>query len=194
MGRAPTHHHVRCSTGPCLPAKVGSSTVTCPMAPNPAFLIGRAPAPPRVPWLRSPPPCKGGLPCATCLTAPDPASLQGRAPVRHVSCSSGSCLLAGEGSGLPHVLRFWIMPPYRKGSDAGTACHEVPCGPRASNIKKNLAGLPVRLSTCVPNARTHVSKALDVRAIIGLQDVRTGSVVNACKTCGHVATVHRQPC
>jgi hypothetical protein len=65
----------------------------------------------------------------------------------------------------------------------------APYGPLASSIKKSLAVLPVRLGTHVPNARTHISKAPDFRAIMGLQDVRTGSVVNACKACRQVATV-----
>jgi hypothetical protein len=38
----------------------------------------------------------------------------------------------------------------------------------------------------------HVYKALDVRAIMGLQDVQTGSIVNACKACRHAATVRLQ--
>jgi hypothetical protein len=38
----------------------------------------------------------------------------------------------------------------------------------------------------------HVSKASDVRVIIGLQDVESASIVNACKTCIHVATVQLQ--
>jgi hypothetical protein len=45
----------------------------------------------------------------------------------------------------------------------------------------------------VLNAHTHVSKALDVRAIMGLQDERAGIAFNACKTCGHTTIVHRRP-
>jgi hypothetical protein len=41
----------------------------------------------------------------------------------------------------------------------------------------------MQLGTYVPNARAQVSKALDIRVIMGLQDVRAGSAVNACKTC-----------
>jgi hypothetical protein len=36
-------------------------TATCPVAPDPASLLGRAPALPRAPLLRTPPPCSGGL-------------------------------------------------------------------------------------------------------------------------------------
>jgi hypothetical protein len=57
----------------------------------------------------------------------------------------------------------------------------VPYGPRASSIKKSLAGLPVQLDLHVHNARTHVFKAPDVRAIMCLHDVRAGSAFNACK-------------
>jgi hypothetical protein len=34
---------------------------------------------------------------------------------------------------------------------------------------------------------THVFNVFDIRAIIDLQDVWTGSAVNACKVCGHAA-------
>jgi hypothetical protein len=70
--------------------------------------------------------------------------------------------------------------------------HAVPCGPRASNTKKSLAGLPVQLGSHVPNARMHVSKMPDVRTIIGMQDLWACSTFNACKTCRQVATVRLQ--
>jgi hypothetical protein len=57
------------------------------------------------------------------------------------------------------------------------------------NLPPSLVGLPMRLDPRVPNACVHVSNALDVRAIMGLQDVRVGSAVNACNTCEQVATV-----
>jgi hypothetical protein len=50
-GHAPMRCHVPCSTGPCLPAKVVSRVATCPVALDPASLIGRALMLPRVPWL-----------------------------------------------------------------------------------------------------------------------------------------------
>jgi hypothetical protein len=52
----------------------------------------------------------------------------------------------------------------------------------------------VQLGLHVPNARAQVSKAPDDRVIMGLQDMRAGSTVNACKTCGQTATVQRRPC
>jgi hypothetical protein len=70
----------------------------------------------------------------------------------------------------------------------------VPCRMRASSIKKSLADLAVQLGPHVPNACAHISKAPDVRAIMGLQDVWVGSTVNTCKACGHAATVHHQHC
>jgi hypothetical protein len=73
-------------------------------------------------------------------------------------------------------------------SDA-VMCPTVPCAPCTTNIKKSLADLPVQLGMHILSARAHVSKALDVRAIMGLQDVRAGSAVNACKVCGQAATV-----
>jgi hypothetical protein len=41
----------------------------------------------------------------------------------------------------------------------------------------------------VYKACTHVSKVPDVRASIGLQDVRAGNAFNACKTYKHASTV-----
>jgi hypothetical protein len=151
-GRGPTRHHMPCSTGPCLPSKVDFGAATCPVALDPTSLIGRTPAPPCVPWIRTPPPTRdgsgapcvlqlhilppwrGGLRSATCPMAPDPASLPG-----------------------------------------GFRCrHRMPCGflwTTDSSIKKRLAGLPVQLGTHVPNARASVSNASDVRAIMCMQDV-----------------------
>jgi hypothetical protein len=136
--RAPTRRHVPCSTEPCLPTKVGSRGATCLVASDPAFLIGRASAPPPVPWLWTPPPYKGGLCCTTCPVAMDHTSLQGkdlvhhvscsfgsclpskRAPVRHVSYNSKSCLPGREGISVPHVLQLQIMPTYRGGLRSAT--------------------------------------------------------------------------
>jgi hypothetical protein len=75
---------------------------------------------------------------------------------------------------VPHVLHLWILPtcrgglqsatspvapilpPYREGSGATTACPTVFCGPRASSVKKSLACLLVQLDTHVLDTRTHV--------------------------------------
>jgi hypothetical protein len=50
----------------------------------------------------------------------------------------------------------------------------------------------MQLGMHVPNARTHIFKAPHVRAIMRLQDVRAGSVVNTCKVCVHASTVRLQ--
>jgi hypothetical protein len=191
------------STGPYLLAKVSFRAATCPVAPDPAFLIGRAPAPSRVSWPQALPPCKGGLWCVTCPTAPNPASIQGRAPMRHVSCSFRSCLSTSEGSSAPHVLQLRILPPYRGGLRSA-AC---PMALDPASLSRGLrcrhhmpygflwaAGLqhkekPMQLGLHVSNAHAHVLKAFEVRAIMGLKDVRTGNTFNVCKTCGHVAIV-----
>jgi hypothetical protein len=47
----------------------------------------------------------------------------------------------------------------------------------------------MHLGTYVPNARAHVSKAPHVRAIMLLQDVQVGSVVNTYKAYGYASTV-----
>jgi hypothetical protein len=67
----------------------------------------------------------------------------------------------------------------------------VLCGPQTSSIKKSLADLSVQQGSPVPNARVHVFKVPDVRAIMGLQDVQAGSTVNACKTYRQTATMRR---
>jgi hypothetical protein len=93
-------HHVSYGPGSCLPTGVGFGVTTCPVALDPASLLGWAPALPHIlrPWNLLP--CWGGLwchhvscnpgPClptrvgsdvATCHAAPDPASLLGCAPV-----------------------------------------------------------------------------------------------------------------
>jgi hypothetical protein len=69
----------------------------------------RAPTPPRVPWLQTPPPYKGGLRCTMCPKALDPASLQRRAPEHRVSYSFGSYLHIGRAPlPSPHAMRFHV--------------------------------------------------------------------------------------
>jgi hypothetical protein len=50
----------------------------------------------------------------------------------------------------------------------------------------------VQLGSHVPNARVLVSMAPDVRAIMGVQDMWEGSIINVCKTCEHAAIVQLQ--
>jgi hypothetical protein len=50
----------------------------------------------------------------------------------------------------------------------------------------------VQLGTHVPNTHMHVFKALDIRAIMGLQDVQVDNIVNACKACRQTATMRLQ--
>jgi hypothetical protein len=62
---------------------------------------------------------------------------------------------------------FGPRPSAEVGSSA-VMCPVVPYGPRGSNIKKNLADLFMKLGMNVPNARAHVFKTPDIRAIMGL--------------------------
>jgi hypothetical protein len=55
IGRASIHCHVPYSSGPRLPAEVGSSAAMCPMALDLASQLRWAPALPRVIWLRTSP-------------------------------------------------------------------------------------------------------------------------------------------
>jgi hypothetical protein len=93
--------------------------------------------------------------------------------VRHVSCCSGSYLLALRAPGY-HVSygSLWTT---------GIKHKEKPSKP----------AYIARLD--VPNARAHVSNAPDVRAIMSLQDMLAGNVFNTCKTCGQAAIVQRRP-
>jgi hypothetical protein len=73
--------------------------------------------------------------------------------------------------------------PAGKGSGAATRI-AIPYVPWSSSIKKGLADLPMQIGSYVFKARVHVPKAPDARGIMGLQNVRAGSVINACKMCG----------
>jgi hypothetical protein len=92
-------YHMSCGSGSFLPTREGTGIATCPVAPNPASLLTRAPTLPRIPRHQTSPPYSGGLwhchvsygnesclpawegsSVATCPTTPDPASLLGRAP------------------------------------------------------------------------------------------------------------------
>jgi hypothetical protein len=162
-------------------------------------------------------PDRKGSGTTTCTVALNPASLQGRAPVRHMFYSSGSCLLAGEGSEAPHILQLRILPSYRGGLrratypmaldpaslPGGLRCrHRMSCGflwtVGLRYIKNGLASLPMQLGSRVSKASVHVPYAPDARANMGLQDVRTSSVIITCKMCRHdsysASTVPHQLC
>jgi hypothetical protein len=91
--------HVLRSSQPHLPTWEGSSAAICPAALDLISIHGRAPALPRVPQLRTPPPYIGGL--RRC----------------HASRGTGPHLPASEGSGAtarpmvvelaPHGREFW---------------------------------------------------------------------------------------
>jgi hypothetical protein len=126
----------------------------------------------------------------------------------HVSSGSGTRLPNRKGSGTatctvaPDVLgglRYAACPARPDpasllGGLQAVMRPAVPCGPRATNIKKALAGLSMWQRPPVPNARAHIFKTPDVRAIMSLQDIRAGSAVHAYKTCGYAATVQHRPC
>jgi hypothetical protein len=141
------------------------------------------------------PPCQGGLWCC------------------RMSCGSGPCLPAIEGSGAAHVSRG-SRPRLPASKCSGVImctmaldpaillgrAPMLPCALRlrtlpprwevsGASIKKNLSGLLMQLGPHVSKACVHVSKMPNVRAIMGMQDVRKGSAFNACKTCGHADIV-----
>jgi hypothetical protein len=149
--------------------------------------------------------CSHKLPCVLHYQTLPPS--QGGLQGCHVSSSSRTCLPDRKGSdtvtciAAPDPLGgLWcttcptvLDPASLVGGLRVTTRPAVSFGSRASSIKKSLACLPVQLGLHVPNAHAHVSKAPDVRAIMGLQDMRADSAINVCKTCRHAATVQRRP-
>jgi hypothetical protein len=103
----------------------------------------------------------------------------------HVSSGSGSCLPDRNGSGTttcPTTLDHASLL-------GGLRCrHSMLCefmwivGLRY--ITKGLASLPMQLDSHVFKARTHIPYAPDVRAMMGVQDVRTNGIIITYKTCG----------
>jgi hypothetical protein len=118
--------HVSCGPEPYLPAGVVSGAATCPVAPDPASLLGWAPVPSRVMRPQTLPPCWGGLRC------------------HHVSCGPEPYLPAGVGSGAttcptapdPSSLLGWALAPPRVHSRYG---------PWTSRVKEIVAGPVVHL-------------------------------------------------
>jgi hypothetical protein len=141
---------------------------TCPATPYPASQSRWALRLPRVQRLRTRLPDREGSGTATCPEAPD--------------------LLAGLWSATFPVA---LDPASLRGGLRAAMRPTVPCGPRASSMKKSLVCLPVQQNSCSQRTRER-SKAPNVRAIMDLQDVRAGTAVHAYKTCGHEATVPLQ--
>jgi hypothetical protein len=106
----------------------------------------------------------------------------------HVSYSSRH-LLPAKG-GLRHYrVIHGSRPHLPAGVSFDTVRHPAALyGPRASDIKKSLAGLAIQLGSCVFNACSCVSRASDTRAIMICKTC--GQM--ACKMCGHAVTVQRR--
>jgi hypothetical protein len=164
--------HVSYAFGPHLPTEVGSDAATCHMAPDLTSQLRRALTLPRVLWLQTSPPSWCELRCY------------------HVCYGSGPHLPGERAPVLPSVLWLWTSAP-----DWGELrrCH-VSYGSKSHLLVEvcSDAVTSVQLGTYVPNARTHVFKALDIRVIMSLQDVWAGITVNACKACRQTATVQLQ--
>jgi hypothetical protein len=80
--------HVPHGSGPRLSAWEGSGAAMCHTAPNPAYLLGRAPVLPRVPRLRILPPCsllEGGWRCHVSHDSQRVADLKNK---ERLSCNS----------------------------------------------------------------------------------------------------------
>jgi hypothetical protein len=144
---------------------------------------------PHVLWLQTSSPYWGGLRCYHVFYSSEPRLLAG------VGSGTATCPIAPNLASrlrwaptLPCVIWLRISPPTEVGTDTATCpmaleltfrlrcapalprVPRVPMGHELQNIKKSLAGLPVQLGTHVSNARAHVSKAPQIRAITRLQD------------------------
>jgi hypothetical protein len=154
--------HMPDSAGSCLPAREGSDAVTCLAAPDHAFMLRRAPTLSRVPRLCILPPCSGWA-----LALPHVPWLQIMTP-----CSRGLRHYHVSHDIRPHF-------PAQEDSDAAT-CPTALCVLQTSRIKKDLAGLPMRLGSRDFKACLHVAETPDTWATM------------TRKTCAHVAIVHRR--
>jgi hypothetical protein len=94
------------------PVEVGSGTAMCPVAPDLASLLRRAPAPPHVPWPGILPPCRGGLQRCHMSHGPGP-HLSVKVGSGAVTCpvASGFSSRPRKVSALPCVTRLWTPPP-----------------------------------------------------------------------------------
>jgi hypothetical protein len=108
--------HMSYSSGPYLPTEMGSSTATCPIAPDLTSLPRRAPVLPCVLWPQTLPPCQGGL------------------WRYHVSYSSEPYHPAMEGSGIAACPMAPDPTSLLERAPALPRVPEVPCGPWASSI------------------------------------------------------------
>jgi hypothetical protein len=87
----------------------------CPTPPDPTSLLRRAPVPPCVQQLQTPPPSRGGLRGrhVSCSSRPSlPARQASDAAVCIVALDPTSLLSAPA---LPHVQQLWTPPPYLGG-------------------------------------------------------------------------------
>jgi hypothetical protein len=155
--RSKTYCHMPYSSGSRLTAREGSDAATCPTVLDPASLLDRAPALPRVPLHRTHLLAREGFSVVMCPMASDSTSLLGRASV------------------LPRALRLRTVPPCSRGlqrchvphssgprlpaqEGSGAATVDL-CGPQTSRIKKGLASLPMRLGSSLPmRLGSHVFK------------------------------------
>jgi hypothetical protein len=128
-------------TRPCLLAWEGSDAATCSAAMDPASLLGRAPALPRAPRPQTRLLAREGSDAATWPTALDLASILGRPPALPHAPWLRTLLPYSGGLWRCHVPRG-SEPSLtaQEGSNTAT-CPTALNGPRASGIKKGLAGL-----------------------------------------------------
>jgi hypothetical protein len=169
------------SFGPYLPAWEGSDAATCSAATDPASLLGRAPALPLAPRPQTRLLAREGSDAATWPTALDLASILGRPPALPRAPWLRTLLPYSGGLRRCHVPRgSGPSLTAREGSNTAT-CPTALNGPRASGIKKGLAGLGMQLGLRVFKACSRVTEALTRRAgrrrHHDLQTVQTGATV-----------------
>jgi hypothetical protein len=114
------------SSGPRLLVEVGSGVVTCPLMPNSASLLRRAPTLPHVPWLWTlPPHSEGAWRC-------------------HTSCGSGPCL--ERALAMPHAPWLRTSSPHTGGLWRRRMSHgSGPCLPDREGSGAVMCDTPVKM-------------------------------------------------
>jgi hypothetical protein len=113
------------------PRQIAEYTATCTTVPDPASQLRRAPTPPRVMWLRTPPPYWGGLRRCHMSHNFRPASLLRMATTLPRVPRLQTRLPVGEGSGTAAGLKYkgshhWLSRAFKIHVFPRRTCTQVP--------------------------------------------------------------------
>jgi hypothetical protein len=128
------HRHISRSFGSCLPAEVGSGAALCPAAPEPAFLVRRALAPPHAPcvlWLQILPPCGEGFGLPRVLWPPVGRGPQARRKALQACLCGKACIFRTHAHMFPRRLTLGPLWAYK-------TCRQAPLPVPARRVDKRL--------------------------------------------------------